>query len=218
MNNILVLEDHLPTLDWIEALLRKHYSDAYVYKARNIAEAESVIKESGNLLNMAILDANLPDGNGLNLLTTLKKKNEKIHCLIFTICDDEERILQAFLLGTDGFILKSASETDIIECLNGLLRGIPAISPAVTRKLIKLIQNNLGSKHTEVTASLSEREREVLLFIAKGYNKREIGISLGLTENTIKDYSKRIYTKLGINSVAEATYIALNSGMLRTHC
>jgi DNA-binding NarL/FixJ family response regulator len=217
MNKILVLEDHLPTLSWIAGLLSRNYLHVDIYEARNIAEAERIINESGHLLTMAILDANLPDGNGLNLLTALKRKNEKIHCLIFTICDDEERILQAFLLGTDGFILKNASEEDIIECLNGVMRGIPAISPTVTRKLIKLIRNHLGSTHLKIAELLSEREREVLLFIAKGYNKREIGIALGLTENTIKDHSKRIYKKLEINSVAEATYIALNSGILLTH-
>lgn len=214
MHKIMILEDHTVTLDWLSQLLTKKYAKAELYRTQTIKDAKTIINYHAENLNLAILDANLPDGNGIELIAKIKKQNKKANCIVFTIFDDDERILQAFLLGADGFILKSSSEKEILDYVSSVLSGAPAISPSVTRKLLRLVRENLGPKSLEVTERLTSREKDILVYIANGYKKKEIGISLELSENTIKEYVKIIYHKLEINSISEATYIALNSGLI----
>ena len=215
MKNILLLEDNKNTQLWMVSLLEKIYSQATVLTANNIAQANNIIWDKTTRLNIAIIDIHLPDGSGINLIKSIKDNHPDVQCIVFTIEELEDRILQAFLLGADGFLLKNSSDQYIIEAIKGLELGIPAISPQVTRKLINFVRLQIGRFKPELLSPLTEREKEILLLISKGYKKKEIGKSLGLSENTIKDHAKKLYVKLDINSVAEATFIALNSGLIK---
>ncbi|TQV82635.1 response regulator [Exilibacterium tricleocarpae] len=215
MKNIFLLEDNQKTRTWVASVLKRLDANARIHMAENIADARTILKRVGGDIAIAIIDINLPDGNGLSLIKDIKSENLGTQCVVFTVEECIERISQAFLLGADGFLLKDTEEDVIVERLRGVEVGIPAISPAVIRKLIKLVRSQIGSRHPELLDSLTDREKEILLLVSKGYNKREIGQLLNISENTIKDHTKRLYTKLGINNVAEATLVAMNAGLLQ---
>jgi DNA-binding NarL/FixJ family response regulator len=136
--------------------------------------------------------------------------------VVVTIHDDDEHLFPALQAGAYGYILKEQSRELITEQLQRISQGEPPLSPSIARKVIRKYfasQPAADQRHADV--SLTERESEVLLRVAKGFTLPEIGVQLGLSRHTIADYVKQIYRKLNVSSRAEAALEAQRLGLFR---
>ena len=139
--------------------------------------------------------------------------------MVVTIHDDDEHLFPALQAGAFGYILKEQARELIIEQLQRISQGEPPLSPSIARRVMAYFtakakpQAMSASSAAVPHVSLTERETEVLLRVAKGYTLPEIGVQLTLSRHTIADYVKQIYRKLNVSSRAEAALEAQRMGL-----
>ena len=166
--------------------------------------------------DLALCDLGLPDGDGTEVVARLRELQPEALSVVVTIHDDDEHLFPALQAGAYGYILKEQPRELITEQLQRIAQGEPPLSPSIARKLIKYFASMAKPQTDNLpVVSLTEREREVLLRVAKGYTLPEIGVQLGLSRHTIADYVKQIYRKLNVSSRAEAALEAQRLGLFR---
>ena len=137
--------------------------------------------------------------------------------MVVTIHDDDEHLFPALQAGAFGYILKEQARELITEQLQRISQGEPPLSPRIARRVMAYFSAKAKPQraHNDLlpNVSLTERESEVLLRVAKGYTLPEIGVQLGLSRHTIADYVKQIYRKLNVSSRAEAALEAQRLGL-----
>jgi DNA-binding NarL/FixJ family response regulator len=212
--NIFILEDNLLMKERITQQTKLAYPNSTITSAELYSEAQKIIANGYKNFNLALLDINLPDGNGLELIRVIKEKNTNVQIIVITTDDDLNRKMQAFMLGADGFITKDIDDELLIKTLKNLAKGIPAVTDRVVRALIRLAQNGMNVKSPELIKDLSKTQKEVLFYVANGYTAIQIAKIRGVEPGTISDHRSEIYRKLKINSIAQATQIAMLSGLL----
>jgi DNA-binding NarL/FixJ family response regulator len=166
--------------------------------------------------DLALCDLGLPDGDGTDVVARLHELQPEVLSVVVTIHDDDEHLFPALQAGAYGYILKEQPRELITEQLQRMAQGEPPLSPSIARKVIKYfacMPKPVTDTLPEV--SLTERESEVLLRVAKGYTLPEIGVQLSLSRHTIADYVKQIYRKLNVSSRAEAALEAQRLGLFR---
>jgi len=208
--NILLLEDHAETADWINATLQEVFPGHLILLAKSIEEAEALLAQ--HQFELAILDISLPDGSGIDIIQQLKKNHPNTTCIMSTIFDDHKNIFSALQSGADGYIIKSDSREAFKNSLLCITRGEPPLSPAVARMLMGYFQHN---KPVQTEHNLTKRQTEILTMIAKGMHSREVAEELGLSVHTIKDHVKNLYLKLSITSRTEAALAAQKLGFIK---
>jgi DNA-binding NarL/FixJ family response regulator len=134
---------------------------------------------------------------------------------VVTIHDDDEHLFPALQAGAFGYILKEQARELITEQLQRISQGEPPLSPSIARRVMAYFTAKAKPtvNTTLINVSLTDRESEVLLRVAKGYTLPEIGVQLGLSRHTIADYVKQIYRKLNVSSRAEAALEAQRLGL-----
>jgi DNA-binding NarL/FixJ family response regulator len=168
--------------------------------------------------DLALIDLGLPDGSGVDVVTRLRDMQPDAQSVVVTIHDDDEHLFPALQAGAFGYILKEQARELITEQLQRISQGEPPLSPSIARRVMAYFsakakpQPNLNAMPN---VSLTDRESEVLLRVAKGYTLPEIGVQLGLSRHTIADYVKQIYRKLNVSSRAEAALEAQRLGLFR---
>ncbi|NDG38108.1 MAG: DNA-binding response regulator [Betaproteobacteria bacterium] len=214
MKNILLLEDLPEIRIWLKSLVLQVFPKATITECSRIHDALHQVQ--AQCFDLALCDLGLPDGNGTDVVARLHELQPEVLSVVVTIHDDDEHLFPALQAGAYGYILKEQPRELIIEQLQRIAQGEPPLSPSIARKVIKYF----ASMPKPVTdnlpeVSLTERESEVLLRVAKGYTLPEIGVQLGLSRHTIADYVKQIYRKLNVSSRAEAALEAQRLGLFR---
>jgi DNA-binding NarL/FixJ family response regulator len=215
MKNILLLEDLSEIRTWLRALVVQVFPDAQISEAARVQDALSLV--AAVKFDLALIDLGLPDGSGVDVVTALRDAQPEAQSVIVTIHDDDEHLFPALQAGAYGYILKDQPRELITEQLQRISQGEPPLSPSIARKVIAYFaaQPKPATSNLLPHVSLTERESEVLLRVAKGYTLPEIGVQLGLSRHTIADYVKQIYRKLNVSSRAEAALEAQRLGLFR---
>ena len=186
----LVLVEDQPTILAQQARLLEAFGDELdvVGTARDGARALEVIEAQRP--DVVLLDLGLPDIDGIEVTQRIKQRWPKIEILIFTIFDDEERVLQAVRAGASGYLLKGAPVEKIVEALHDVSGGGSVIQPRLARALLRRLQPARAE-----AAKLTPRETEILTLIAKGLSNRTaaetLGVSLKTLYNRLKVYEGR---------------------------
>ena len=211
MKTVLIVEDHSDTREWLENTVQSAFPEASIASAATVAAAQKHISEQRFCL--AILDINLPDGNGIDLAETIIAKHSETYVVMATIYDDDRHLFKALQVGVHGYLLKEQQTKDIQEKLENIVKGEPPLSASIARKVLRFF-----SKKTQDTPNhnLTPREEEVLSLVAKGMSRKEIARELDITPNTAAGYIKNIYQKLSISSRSQAALAADQLGLLRS--
>ena len=212
MSNILLLEDLPEIRAWLKVLVHQVFPQAQISEAARVHDALELV--SAVKFDLALVDLGLPDGSGVDVVAALREQQPEAQSVVVTIHDDDEHLFPALQAGAFGYVLKEQARELIAEQLNRMSQGEPPLSPSIARKVIKYFASQtmpVASNMPEV--SLTERESEVLLRVAKGFTLPEIGVQLGLSRHTIADYVKQIYRKLNVSSRAEAALEAQRLGL-----
>jgi len=213
MNHILLLEDIPEIRAWLKALVKQVFANAQITECSRVQDALALV--STQRFTLALLDLGLPDGSGVEVIAALREKQPEVQSVIVTIHDDDEHLFPALQAGAFGYLLKEQSRELLVEQLQRMSQGEPPLSPSIARKVIAYFaaQAKPSSQALLHEVSLTERESEVLLRVAKGFTLPEIGVQLGLSRHTIADYVKQIYRKLNVSSRAEAALEAQRLGL-----
>lgn len=205
--NILILEDMPDTQAWLKAACQLAFPTSFITVASSIAEATAFIAE--NEPTLALLDLELPDGNGNTFIPPLLARHPSCLCIVVTIYADENHLLPSLNAGAKGYILKDQSRQRIAEMLKQAMAGELPLSPAIAT----MVLSHFSSSNDEAQESpLTKRECDVLALIAAGASSPEVAEKLHISKYTVEDHLKHVYQKLNISSRAEA---ALEAKRLR---
>jgi len=215
MTNILLLEDLPEIRAWMRSLVERVFPGCQVSEAARVHDAIELV--SALRFDLALVDLGLPDGSGVDVVAKLRDVQPEAQCVVVTIHDDDEHLFPALQAGAFGYILKEQPRELIAEQLQRISQGEPPLSPSIARRVMAHFsaKNKPLAPSLLPNVSLTDRESEVLLRVAKGYTLPEIGVQLGLSRHTIADYVKQIYRKLNVSSRAEAALEAQRLGLFR---
>ncbi len=165
--------------------------------------------------DLVLLDLSMPSLGGLEALPILRKAAPAARILILTMHDDESYLRQALRGGASGYVLKKAVDHELLSAVQAVMRGEVYVHPSMTKALL---EDLLPSTSTEASddpwQTLSEREQEVLILVARGHTSNEIADHLSLSNKTVETYRSRGMDKLGLRSRAALVQFALRHGLL----
>ena len=213
--DVLLVDDHKIMRDGIRAILGRAADFRVVGEAENGSEAVQLVKRARP--QMVLMDIGLPGLNGIETTTEILRHQPECKVVILSMYDDENSVISAVRAGARAFILKRASDNDLLDALRMVAAGGMYLSPQVSDRLLTRIQKgDLDARPAPtVLESLSPREVQVLRLVAEGKTSKEIAVLLDLREQTIRSYRKTMMKKLGVNNVAGLTHLALSSGITR---
>jgi DNA-binding NarL/FixJ family response regulator len=156
--------------------------------------------------DVAVLDARLPDGSGIDVCRDVRSVDSTIKALILTSYDDDEALFAAILAGAAGYLLKQVGGNDLLDAVRRVADGQSLIDPQLVARVLERLRNG-PPEHAALT-SLTEQEHKILILIAEGLTNRQIGDRLFLAEKTIKNYVSSILSKLGLERRTQAAVLA----------
>ena len=156
--------------------------------------------------DVAVLDARLPDGSGIDVCRDVRSVDPSIKALILTSYDDDEALFSAIMAGAAGYVLKNISGTDLIEAIQRVAAGQSLLDPAVTQRVLDRLRR--GQEEPPELRRLSDQEKRILQYIAQGLTNRQIGERMFLAEKTVKNYVSSVFAKLGLERRAQAAVFA----------
>jgi DNA-binding NarL/FixJ family response regulator len=153
--------------------------------------------------DVAILDARLPDGYGIEVCRAIRAALPDTYVLMLTSYRDDEALLDAVLAGASGYLLKEIRSLDLVAAVRTVSTGRSLLDPDITRGMVDKVRAN----GPEELMALTSQERKILELIAQGMTNRQIGQELFLAEKTVKNYVSSVLTKLGLERRTQAAVL-----------
>ena len=213
--NVLLVDDHKILRDGIKAILRVDGDFVVVGETDNGTDAVQFCKKLNP--DVVVMDIGLQGLNGVEATTEILRHSPDAKVIILSMYDDEHSVVSAIRSGARAFVLKKASDVDLVEALRTVAKGGFYLSPQVSEKLLVRIQRgDMESKPVPAMLDgLSPRELQVLRLVAEGKTSKEIAVMLDLGMQTVRSYRKTMMKKLSVNNVAGLTQLALSAGITR---
>ena len=152
--------------------------------------------------DVAILDARLPDGSGIDVCREIRSRDPEIKALILTSYDDDEALFAAIMAGAAGYTLKQVRGNDLVETVRRVAAGQSTLDPSVTAAVLERVRN--GPPVDKELERLTAQEQRILDLIGEGMTNRQIGEQMFLAEKTVKNYVSSMLAKLGLTSRTQA--------------
>jgi DNA-binding NarL/FixJ family response regulator len=207
---ILVADDHPVVRDGLVAILSTQSDFEVVGEAGNGAEAiERAITLRPDVM---LLDLEMPELDGVEVLRRLAQSNPEVRVIVFTAFDTDERILGAVQAGAQGYLLKGAPRKELFEAVRVVHAGGSLLQPVVASKLLRQVSHQ--SQAVPTVDALTPREVEVLRLLAQGLQNKEIAAQLVISERTVKFHVSSIMSKLGAGNRTEAVTLAAQQGLI----
>lgn len=204
---VMIVEDDPIILDRLSNVVQNNERLTLHANVSTVAGAKKVL--SGTPPDVLLVDLDLPDGNGLELIKLVHKKNYDTAIMVISIFGDEWHIIKAIAAGASGYLLKDDESIQIETAIIDLAGGGAPISPSIARHLMKHFR-----PEEQLLEKLTKREQQVLQKVAKGYTTQEIAQMESLSYHTVATHVKNIYRKLSVNSRAEAVFEALKMNLI----
>ena len=238
---VLIVEDNPVARSFLCRVVKESFSDELqITEAGDLATARRALGWKAGVdaavpadaYKLLLLDLELPDGNGMELLAEMV--GYPATRIVTTLYSDDDHLFPALQCGADGYLLKEDRFEVLVEELQKIVRGQPPLSPAIARRLLGHFRNSAAQEASPTTAAtslnsrsasisrngppdherLTPRESEVLTFLSKGFTIKEIAHLMGIKWFTVNDHIKSIYKKLNVSSRAEAAVLASKQGLV----
>jgi two-component system, NarL family, response regulator NreC len=213
MITILLVDDHAVVRMGLTMLLN---ADPELQVIGEASEGNEGIKKALELKpNVVVMDLSMPHGkDGLSATSELKKQMPNVNILILTMHDDEEYLFRAIQAGASGCILKSAPHDELISAIQSVAEGNAYLHPSATKRLMEEYLGNVKQGNSDTFNLLSDREKEVLTLIAKGFSNKEIAEQLVISVKTVETHKGNLAEKLQMKTRPELVEYALKKGLL----
>jgi DNA-binding NarL/FixJ family response regulator len=196
---VFILDDHELVRRGLEDLLE---SEGFVVVGMSGSAAEAARRIPALRPDVAILDARLPDGTGIEVCRDVHSVDETINCLILTSYDDEQALRGAVLAGAAGYVLKEIGGSDLIGALRRAAKGESLFDAELKARIVQGLAE--PERVDPRLAVLTNQERRVLELIGEGLTNRQIGERMVLAEKTVKNYVSSLLAKLGFERRTQA--------------
>lgn len=213
MIKILLVDDHAVVRSGLKMLLNTNPEIEVIGEA---SEGNEGIKKALKLKpNVVVMDLSMPHGkDGLTATAELKKQLPETNILILTMHDDEEYLFRAVQAGASGCILKSAPHDELMAAIESVANGDAYLHPAATKRLMEEYLGSIKHDSHDTYHLLSEREKEVLTLVAKGYANKEIAEQLIISVKTVETHKGNLMEKLQMKTRPELVEYAVKKGLL----
>ena len=207
--DLLLVDDHKIMRDGIKAILKFTDEFRVVGEAETGTDAVQMCKKINP--HIVLMDIGLPGLNGIEATTEILRHCPDVKVIVLSMYDDEHSVVGAIRGGARAFVLKRASDTDLLDALRIVAKGGSYMSPQVSDRLVNRIKRgDMDDKPIPgVLEGLSPRELQVLRLVAGGKTSKEIAVDLDLGLQTVRSYRKTMMKKLNVNNVAGLTQLAL---------
>ena len=213
MIRILIADDHLIIRQGLRLILETEDGFEIIAEAPDGAEAVRLCADLHP--DVVLMDLRMPGIDGLTAIEKLRASQPEIAVVILTTYNEDDLMLRGLQAGARGYLLKDTNREALFDTIQAAARGETLLRPEIMARVLS--KAGMPSNHSETAAGpdLTEREHQVLTAVAKGERSKEIAISLGITERTVKAHLASIYGKLGVDSRAAAIAVAAQKGLLR---
>jgi len=201
---VYLLDDHEVVRQGLTALLESTGDIEVVGESGTATEATARIPALRP--DVAILDARLPDGSGIEVCRSVRAVDPSINALILTSYDDDEALFAAIMAGAAGYVLKEIKGNDLVSAVRQVAAGNSLIDPSLMVKVLDRVRNPATT--APELADLTDQELKLLGYIAEGLTNRQIGERMFLAEKTVKNYVSSILAKLGLERRTQAAVLA----------
>lgn len=208
---LLIADDHALIRDGLRKILSLQEGLEVVAEA---PDGEVAYKLAGELTpDIILMDINMPNVNGIEATRRIKADFPHIGIIALTIHDDEEYVYELVKVGVSAYVLKDIESDSLVETIRAVFRGETVFHPRITQKLLGEFQR-ITKKNLE-TESLSRRELDVLMLIARGKSNKEIGEELYISEKTVKNHITNIFRKIEVTDRTQAALYAVKNRMVK---
>lgn len=206
---VLLADDHAIVRAGIRQFL-EHAGDIQVIAEADDGEAaQELIRQ--HQPDIAVLDIQMPNVSGIEVTRWVRTNYPRVGILILTAYDDDPYVLAVLQAGANGYVLKTASPSDLIQAVHDVYMGKSVLDPSITHKLLAQLSHPRDNLAVE---QLTEREMEVLALTAKGFTNKAIGVQLGISDRTVQGHLAHIFNKLQAGSRTEAVMRAVSLGWI----
>lgn len=163
--------------------------------------------------DVVLMDLQMPEGGGLAAIRELSQRKPEARILVVTLFDDDESVFTALKAGARGYILKDADEDEMVRAIQAVARGEAIFSPAVASRLIDYFSAARTRSEEGAFPELTDREREILVLIARGRSNAEIAEELTISLKTVRNHASNIFNKLQVADRTQAAIRARDAGL-----
>ncbi|MBK5186733.1 MAG: response regulator transcription factor [Gemmatimonadaceae bacterium] len=211
--DVMLVDDHAIVRAGLKAVLGGARDIRVVGEASNGEEAVGMAQRLKP--HVVIMDLTMPGGDGVTATKTLATLPNPPKVLVLTMHTEEEFLLPALKAGASGYLVKSAADRELVDAIHAVVRGEMYVQQNAGRVLARgFVAKDPAGEERARFARLTERERDVLVLIARGYSAPEIGDRLSISPKTVDTYKQRVNEKLGVAHRAEYVRIAMRLGLL----
>ncbi len=210
---VMIADDHSLVREGIRQLLEFDGSIEIVCEASNGVECLDKLNVYDP--DVLLLDINMPEKNGIEVLKELKAENFSVKVLILTVHNELEYLMNAVDIGVDGYILKDSESIELKRAIKAVLEGENYIQPS----LIPALNNQLVNRDIEKDKInlLTNRELEVLSQVANGMFNKEIATNLNISERTVKNHISNIFKKIDVSDRTQAAVFAIKNNIIKLY-
>lgn len=198
---VLVADDHGFMRRGIRQVLEEEFSTVVVHEAHNGTVA--LEKFQRETFDSVVLDINLPDKNGIEVLKELKQIHPEIPIIVLSLYPEEQYALRAMRAGASSYLTKERAPEELVQAMKKVLQGGKYITESLGEKLVERLNQPVNDVNRLPHQILSDRELNVLVLIGKGESLTEISERLSISIKTVSTYRSRILEKLHLTSTAE---------------
>lgn len=204
---VMIVDDHEVVRIGLKALLARQAAVEIVAEAAS--EAEAIARAERHQPDVILMDIRLGSSSGVDACAQITAALPHIKVVMLTTFAEEAMLTAAVRAGAAGYVLKQAGGRDILHALERLRLGEPLLGPDQSSRALADLRRAARAEDAKAFQTLSEQERRVLVWVARGKTNREIGDHLGLGEGTVRNYVSNILGKLGVGNRAEAAAYAI---------
>ena len=207
---VILADDHTLVRSGIRKILESQPGIVVVEEASDGRAALSAARRLD--ADVLVLDLKMEGSDGIEVLRAIKAEKPDLKVLMLTMHAGREYVTRAVHEGADGYLLKDSAVQDLVAAIQAVMAGHSYYSPAIQQSVSALLRE--GGKSTQGIQGLTDREREVLILLARGLSSKEIASELAISIRTVDAHRANLMRKLGVKSVALLTQAAIREGIL----
>ena len=204
---LLLVDDHEVVRLGMRALLNRHPTFDVVAEA---ATEEDAVQQAIALQpDIVLMDIRLADGSGIDACERIVSRLPETKVIMLTSYAEDELLFAAIRAGAAGYVLKQVDSRDLVKAIESAAQGEATLDPSLTQKVFNEVRRSIANEESQVFASLTAQEMQVLAQIAEGKTNKNIAKALFLSEGTVRNYVSSVLSKLNVANRAEAAAFAI---------